>query len=235
MRFDQLITGRLLRRYKRFLADVELSDGSVVTVHCPNTGAMTGCAEPGSPVWLSVNASKSRKYPHTWELVQTSTGMACVHSARANQVVQQGIGDGVVPGLEAYPVWQREVRYHDNSRIDLLLEGAAGRVFVEVKSVTLCRTGGCGVFPDAVSERARKHVLALRAVRDRSTRVLLFFCVMHNGIESVSAAADIDPHYRDVLGQAMADGLEVMAWRAAVTPEGIALAKALPFSLDMPV
>jgi sugar fermentation stimulation protein A len=234
MQFDSLLEGRLLRRYKRFLADVELPGGEIITVHCPNTGAMTGCAEAGARVWLSLSDSKTRKYAHTWELVETSRGMACIHSARANRVVREAVVAGRIPGFGDYPDIRVEVKYGEGSRVDLLLEGDAGRVFVEVKSVTLCREGGRGAFPDAVSERGRKHLQALQAVRDRATRAVLFFCVFHQGINSVSAAGDIDPRYRDALQQAMAAGVEVLAWRASISPQGIDLSQALPFSLDPP-
>ena len=234
MQFDALLEGRLLRRYKRFLADVELPGGEVITVHCPNTGAMTGCAEPGSRVWLSVSDSKTRKYPHTWELVETSHGMACIHSARANRVVREALAAGRIPDFGDYPDIRSEVKYAGGSRVDLLLEGDAGRVFVEVKSVTLCREGGRGAFPDAVSERGRKHLQALQSVRDKTTRAILFFCVFHQGIDSVSAAGDIDPRYRNALREALAAGVEVLAWGANITPRGIDLLRPLSFSLDPP-
>ena len=231
--FPALTEGRLLRRYKRFLADVELADGSVITAHCPNTGAMTGCAEPGSAVWLSRSDSPTRKYPFTWELVATPAGLACIHSARANAVVNEAFARGLVPGFAAWPTIRTEVKYASGSRIDLLLEGSAGRVFVEVKCVTLCRDGGLGLFPDAVSERGRRHLLALREVAaEADTRALLFFCVFHSGVTRVSAAGDIDPQYRDTLAQVMDDGVDVLAWRTAVSTRGLELNQALPFSLD---
>jgi sugar fermentation stimulation protein A len=229
-----MLEGRLLRRYKRFLADVELPGGEIITVHCPNTGAMTGCAEAGSRVWLSVSDSKTRKYPHTWELVETANGMACIHSAKANQVVREAFAAGLIPGFDAYPDIRREVKYGQGSRVDLLLEGESGRVFVEVKSVTLCRDGGIGQFPDAVSERGRKHIKALQGVLAADTRAVLFFCVFHSGIAGVSVAGGIDPLYRETLGEALAAGVEVLAWRAQVSPQGIELRQALPFSLDPP-
>lgn len=234
MRFGDLLQGRLLRRYKRFLADVELADGRRITAHCPNTGAMTGCAEPGSRVWLSTSDSKTRKYPQTWELVETEEGMACIHSARANAVVREAFASGRIPGFEAYPEIRAEVKYGQGSRADLLLQGSAGRVYVEVKSVTLCRAGGQGLFPDAVSERGRKHLRELQAVCDGDTRAVLFFCVFHAGIQRVSAAGDIDPRYRDALQEAMGARVEVLAWRAALAPSGIELERALPFALDPP-
>ncbi|MAT95002.1 MAG: DNA/RNA nuclease SfsA [Halioglobus sp.] len=235
MRFDALQQGVLLRRYKRFLADVELPGGEVITAHCPNTGAMTGCAEPGSRVWLSRSEVKTRKYPHTWELVETAAGMACIHSALANRVTAEAFAAGDVPGFDAYPQLSREVKYGQGSRCDLLLQGAGGRVFVEVKCVTLCRDGGLGLFPDAVSERGRKHLLALRDVAaEEGTRALLFFCVFHSGVRRGCAAGDIDPRYRDTLAQVMDEGVEVLAWGASVSTAGLALQGELPFSVDAP-
>ena len=233
MRFDKLVPGILRRRYKRFLADVELEGGQVITAHCPNTGAMTGCADPGARVWLSTSQAKTRKYPHTWELVKTRDGMACVHSALANRVAREAFAAGQVPGFEAYSGIRSEVKYGQGSRADLLLEGDyGGRVFVEVKSVTLCRDAGWGAFPDAVSERGRKHLQELQSVLAADTRALLFFCVFHNGIRGVSPAGDIDPAYRQALEQAMAAGVEVLAWQTRVTTRGITPAGPLPFALD---
>jgi sugar fermentation stimulation protein A len=232
MKFGELTQARLVRRYKRFLADVELPGGEVITVHCPNTGAMTACAEPGCRVWLSRSTVKTRKYPHTWELIETDAGMACIHSAKANQVVREAFESGLIPGFEDYPNIRSEVKYGENSRADLLLEGESGRVFVEVKSVTLLREPAQGAFPDAVSERGRKHLVELQAICDEDTRAVMFYCVFHQGIQSVSAAGDIDPRYREALLQAMAGGVEVLAWQAHITPSEIRLAKELPFSVD---
>ena len=233
MKFDALQEATLIRRYKRFLADVELPGGEVITVHCPNTGAMTGCAEPGSRVWLSVSDSKTRKYPHTWELVETAQGIACVHSARANKVVRESFAASSIPGFESYPDIQSEVKYGKGSRVDLLLRGERGQVFIEVKSVTLCRPDGVGLFPDAVSERGRKHLMELaRVAQEDSTRAVLFYCVFHNGIDHVSVAGDIDPGYRSAFIEAQAAGVEVLAWQAHVDSQGMKLIAPLPFSVD---
>jgi sugar fermentation stimulation protein A len=232
VQFGQLVEGRLVRRYKRFLADVVLPGGDIVTVHCPNTGAMTGCIEPDARVWLSVSPSPSRKYPHTWELVETSRGIACIHSAKANTVVREAFSAGRVPGFAAYPEIRPEVKYAQGSRADLLLSGDEGRVFVEIKSVTLCRDGGVGLFPDAVSERGRRHLEALQSVLDARTRALLIFCVMHTGIEAVSAAGEIDPQYRSTLAEAIAAGVELLAFATEISPAGVELARPLPFRLD---
>ena len=234
MQFDALEEGVLRKRYKRFLADVELSSGEVITVHCPNTGAMTGCAESGSRVWLSRSDSRTRKYPHTWELVETPRGMACIHAARANGVVREAFEAGNIPGFSDYPELRTEVKYGAGSRVDLLLAGQSGQVFVEVKSVTLCTDNGWGLFPDAVSERGRKHLEELASVAAGPDRALMFFCAFHAGVDAVSTAADIDPAYREAMVRALEAGLEVMAWRADISPAGVALVEALPFTLDPP-
>jgi sugar fermentation stimulation protein A len=232
MELPALEEGRLLRRYKRFLADVELPDGQVITAHCPNTGAMTGCTPEGARVWLSRSTSPTRKYPCTWELVDTPAGLACIHSAKANKVVAEGFESGVIPGFDAYPELRREVKYGKGSRADLVLSGDAGRIFVEVKSVTLCQAGGQGLFPDAVSERGRKHLAELAAVLDSNTRAVMFYCVFHNGIQRVATAGQIDPRYRQAMADALEAGVEVMAWRAGVDTGQIGLECPLPFSLD---
>ena len=228
MKFDKpLIPGTLQRRYKRFLADVALDSGEQLTVHCPNTGAMTGCAEPGSRIWLSVSDSKTRKYPHSWELVDTGHGMACIHSARANAVVEEAMENGQIDALSGYESVRREVKYGKGSRADLLLEGKTARCFVEVKSVTLCLEDGNGAFPDAVSERARKHLRELQAVAESGERAVIFFCVFHEGIERVLPAHEIDPAYCEALAEAQAAGVEAIAWGASISPEGIKLEREL--------
>ncbi len=232
MKIGPLQEGRLLRRYKRFLADVELPDGEVITVHCPNTGAMTGCAEAGSRVWLSHSDSKTRKYPHTWELVETAAGMACIHSAKANPVVREALEAGRVPELAGFTDIRSEVKYGAGSRADLVLARGEEQVYIEVKCVTLGTAGGQGLLPDAVSDRGRKHLRELQAIRDESTRAVMFYCVFHAGVEGVSAAGEIDPRYRDALAQAMDAGVEVLAWRADVSPTSLKLVAPLPFSLD---
>lgn len=229
-----MVEGRLRRRYKRFLADVELLDGSCVTVHCPNTGAMTGCALPGSRVWLSRSTVATRKYPHTWELVETPSGIACIHSALANKVVAEALENGILAGFDAWPVHRSEVAVAGGSRVDFVLEGSGGQVFIEVKSVTLCREDGAGLFPDAVSVRARKHLRALQMLCGGRNRAILLFCVFHEGIRSVSAAGEIDPGYRDALAAAAAAGVEIQAWATSIRDGVITLTKALPFTLDPP-
>lgn len=231
MTFDKLIPATLERRYKRFLADVVLEAGERITVHCPNTGAMTGCAEPGSRVWLSRSNSSTRKYPHGWELVETAQGMACIHSARANRVVEEAILEDVIPALSGYPELNREVRYGRGSRADLRLSGPnRPGCTIEVKSVTLCRESGVGVFPDAVSVRASRHLEELSDLAREGHRAVIFFCVFHEGIEVVQPARDIDPRYCQALENALGAGVEAMAWGGRISPAGIDLTRELQVS-----
>ncbi len=226
---SKLVPARLIKRYKRFLADVALESGEQTTVHCPNTGAMSGCAEPGRSIWLSVSDSKTRKYPHTWELIDTGAGMACIHSARANSVVSEAVESGLVTALGGYSSLQREVKYGAGSRADMVLAGEGVRCVVEVKSVTLLQSDGTGAFPDAISTRARKHLQELQAVVESGERAVIFFCVFHQGIQRVVPARDIDPAYAEALETALQAGVEAMAWSAQVTPAGISLRREIPF------
>ena len=216
-----LISGRLERRYKRFLADVHLDSGEHVTAHCPNTGAMTGLADVGARVWLSRSDNPKRKYALTLELVETASGLACIHSVRANQWVREGIAAGVIPALSGALKVRSEVRYGEDSRADLLLNMGEQRVFVEVKAVTLHEGGGLGLFPDTVSVRATKHLQALRAVIDEHTRAALVFCALHEGIARVAPAAAIDPTYAAALKAAADAGVEVYAMSTHISPAGI--------------
>jgi len=230
MQFDTLIPATLHKRYKRFLADVELDTGEKITAHCPNTGAMTACAEPGSRVWLSLSDNPKRKYPHTWELVQTSSGdMACIHSAKANALVKEAIENGVVKELSNYQAIHSEVKFgSEKSRVDFLLEGANEKCFVEVKSVTLLLAAGLGVFPDAVSERGSRHLRELIEMKAQGHRAVLFFCVQHTGIEQVAPADLIDSRYGETFREALARGVEVLAYGASISPRAIRLHKPLP-------
>ena len=230
MELTDLVPARLVRRYKRFLADVILEDGREITVHCPNTGAMTGCAEPGSWIWLRDSADPRRKYRYTWELIETATGtLACVHSARANALVAEALEHNGIPELAGYGRLRREARFGaEGSRVDLLLsEGPGPDCYVEVKSVTLHVGDGLGLFPDAVSLRGRKHLRELMAVRAAGQRAVLLFAVQHSGIRRVAPADGIDPEYAQTLRAAMAAGVEVLAYGAVIEPPRISLAAPL--------
>ncbi|MYM64326.1 DNA/RNA nuclease SfsA [Pseudomaricurvus sp. HS19] len=231
MNFDPpLAEGRLLRRYKRFLADVELPGGEQVTIHCPNTGSMKACLAEGSPCWFSVSDNPKRKYSRTWEIATTPTGdLAGVNTGRANALVEEAIVNGTIAELQGYERVRREVPYGaERSRIDLLLEGAAGNCYVEVKNVTLCEDEGQGLFPDSVSSRGTKHLRELAAMVAEGHRAVLLFCAQHTGIRRVSAAAEIDPLYAQTLAEVAAQGVEVYAYQASIAPDAIALRTPLP-------
>lgn len=227
-----LIPAKLLRRYKRFLADVEFDDGSVLTVHTPNTGAMTGCSDPGSTAWLRDVNNPKRKYRYSWEVTQNLQGvMVGVHTGVTNALVKEAIEAGVVAELQGYEAIRQEVRYgEERSRIDLLLQGHAdGRdCYVEIKNVTTCDEDGFGFFPDAVSTRASKHLRELMAMVAQGQRAVIFFCVQRGDVQRVRPADEIDPTYGETLRQAVAAGVEALAYRADVAPDEIRLTTALP-------
>lgn len=230
---EPLVPGRLLRRYKRFLADVELEDGTCITAHTANTGAMTGCCAPGSRVWLSVSPNPARRYRHTWELVEVAPGsLVGINTARATELVREAIAAGRVPGLDGYAALRSEVRSGD-SRIDLLLTGhdRLPDCFVEVKSVTLAE-GGIGYFPDAVSARATRHLERLAALAADGIRAVIFFCVQRGDTREVRPADHVDPVYGAALRSAIRAGVEAVAFGARVTPEALILDRALPVCVD---
>lgn len=220
----------LLRRYKRFLADIQTPSGEIFTIHCPNTGSMKNCWAESSPCWYSDSGNPKRKYRHTLEITTTPEGaLAGVNTSRANALVEEAINGGVVAELQGYERLRREVRYgEENSRIDLLLSGEAGDCYVEVKNVTLAE-GARGLFPDAVSSRGAKHLRELQKLAETGVRAVLFYCVQHSGIETVEAARDIDPAYAAALDAALAAGVEVLAYRARIGAGEIVLTEALPF------
>lgn len=219
--------GVLVRRYRRFLADIETADGARTTIHCPNTGAMHGCADPGSAIWYATSDNAGRKYRHTLELVEGSDGhLVCVHSARANALVAEAIAAGLVPGAPADAPLQREVAIAGHGRLDLRVGG----MFVEVKAVTL-KLGNVGAFPDAVSARATRHANALRELALAGSRAMLAFCVLRNGIGAVRPADGIDPAYGAALRRAAAAGVQVLAVGCRVSPVGIEPRGLLPVKL----
>lgn len=228
-------SGVLLRRYKRFLADVRLADGTEITIHCPNTGSMKNCLVPGSPCWFSRAANPKRKYPHTWELASTPSGhLAGINTGRANALVEEAIHNGVIAELQGYETLYREKRYgSENSRIDFLLECDDRQCFVEVKNVTLMEEVGQGLFPDAVSTRGSKHLRELMMMVNEGKRAVLLFCVQHTGIEWVAPADAIDPVYGETLRRAASVGVEILAYGVRILPERgeIVLAGKLPVRL----
>ena len=232
MKLPKLIPALLVKRYKRFLADVEFADGSKVTAHCPNTGAMTGCIDSGSTVWLSHSENPKRKYAYTLELVETKNGLTCIHSARANKVVMEALENGLIKELSEYRKISSEVRYGQGSRADFVLcREDETSIILEVKAVTFHLGDGLGAFPDAKSVRALKHTVELTNAINSSTRSLIIFCVLHSGINKVSVAKEVDPDYYVALESALRAGLEVQAWSVDISTSALTLSRRIPFDL----
>ncbi len=236
MRFPApLIPAVLVRRYKRFLADVRLPDGSVLTAHCPNPGAMAGCAEPGFPARLSRSPNPRRKLAHTLELVHNGACWIGVNPALANAVVAEALAEGRIPSLAGFGGTRREAAFGRNSRCDFLLSGPRGRLYLEVKSVTLVGRDGLYAFPDAVTARGLKHMRDLaEAVRAGHRAAVLFLIQRGDGGPGFRAAGEIDPAYARGLAEAVRAGVEVLPYQTTVCEDGITLEASVPFFGDLP-
>ncbi|GAB4375546.1 MAG: DNA/RNA nuclease SfsA [Calditrichia bacterium] len=226
-----LISGTLVQRYKRFLADIKLDSGQLVTAHCPNSGSMKSFNEPGSPVLLSVSRNPKRKLPYTWEMIRVNNIWVGINTNHPNKLVREGIEQNVISELQGYDIIRSEVNYGNRSRIDLLLEGSKGRCYIEIKNVTLVE-GERALFPDAVTLRGQKHLKELMGVVSDGWRAVIFFVVQRGDGELVSPADEIDPEYGRLLRQAAARGVELLAYQAAVLPEEIKISHRVPVVLD---
>jgi sugar fermentation stimulation protein A len=233
MRFPSpLVRGRLKQRYKRFLADVVLDTGEHITAACPNTGAMVGLAAPGSVVWLSKSEAVTRKYPHTWELVEADLGAGAtlvgINPMQPNRLVAEAIAAGGIKKLAGYETLRREVKYGEASRIDLLLEDERkGRCYVEIKNVHLMRTTGRAEFPDGVTTRGAKHLRELAAMVAQGHRAVMLYLIQRADAETFSIADDFDAAYAEAFKLATAAGVEALAYRCRLSPEEIAVDKAV--------
>ncbi|MEQ9872479.1 DNA/RNA nuclease SfsA [Pectobacterium brasiliense] len=226
----RLQPARLIKRYKRFLADVVTPEGETLTLHCANTGAMTGCATPGDTVWYSTSDNPKRKYAQSWELTETQQNhWICVNTLRANTLLYEALLENRIEELAGYPDVKTEVKYGtENSRVDLLLQ-APDRIdcYIEVKSVTLLQHE-CGYFPDAVTLRGQKHLRELQQMVANGKRAVLFFAVLHSGIQQVSPARHIDPRYAELFTEAQQAGVEILCYGSTLCPDGITLTHKLP-------
>ncbi|WP_298848683.1 DNA/RNA nuclease SfsA [uncultured Salinicola sp.] len=217
MNYPALLPGTLLRRYKRFLADIELDDGREVIAHCPNTGSMRAVNVPGCRVWVSPSTNPARKLSWTWELIELPDGaggvdLVSVHTGRANALVEEALRGGLVPELAGFAELKREAGV-EGARLDFRLGEAQGRdTFVEVKQVTLKESDGHGYFPDSVSERGRRHLEVLAELVAQGHRGVLLFCAAHTGIDDVAPAAHLDPAYARTLQAVAERGVEVLAY-----------------------
>lgn len=228
-----LLKGRLVKRYKRFLADVILEDGRAVTATCPNTGAMLGLTAEGATVWLSESDKATRKYPHTWEMVEADLGQGPVtvgiNTGHPNAIVSEAIKAGVIPGLAGYASLRREVKYGVGSRVDLLLEDAGKPAcFVEIKNVHLMRTAGLAEFPDSRTERGVKHLGELAREVSEGKRAVMVYLIQRADAGAFDVARDIDPAYAAAAASARAQGVEMLAYRCTLSPTAIELDARVP-------
>ncbi|MDO9624466.1 MAG: DNA/RNA nuclease SfsA [Pseudomonas sp.] len=235
MRYEPALEqGRLLRRYKRFLADIETASGELLTIHCPNTGSMLNCMSEGARVWFSRTNDPKRKLPGTWEIGETPQGrLAVINTGRANGLVEEALRAGLISELTGFSALQREVAYgQERSRIDFRLDYPSGAAFVEVKSVTLgFADSRVAAFPDARTERGAKHLRELATLAREGIRAVQLYCVNLTEIDAVRPAEEIDPAYAAALREAVSAGVEVLAYGAQITPQEVRLTHRLEVQL----
>ena len=238
MKFNtKLVSGRLIKRYKRFLADVTLDSGEEITAHCANPGAMTGLKEPGSKVWLSLSDNPKRKLKYSWELIAVGDGgrnssknrLVGINTAHPNGIVAAAIMAGAIEELLSYGGLRREVKYGMNSRIDILLEDdARPPCYVEVKNVHLLREKGLAEFPDSVTVRGTKHLGELSNMVQEGARAVMFYLIQRTDTDRFAVAGDIDPNYQDAFVKAHEAGVEMLAYDTKITTTSIELASPVP-------
>ena len=235
MRFSSpLQAGVLLKRYKRFLADIRLDDGQEITAHCANPGSMLGVAIDGAPVWVSKSPNKNRKLPYSWEIIDLDGVLLAVNTSNPNKIAYEAIEAGVIPELTGYESLRREVKYGEGSRIDLLLEG--GRrdrpCYVEIKNVHLSQEKGLAEFPDSVTARGAKHMAELADMARSGNRAVMLFVAQRGDCRRFRPAADLDPTYAAALKSAVAAGVEPLAYDCEVTTSEVVLRKPLEIDLE---
>lgn len=227
--------GRLIKRYKRFLADVELSSGETVTAHCANPGSMLAVAETGARVWLSKNDDPKRKLKYSWELIELGDALVAINTSNPNTIAAEAIAAGVIPELTGYATHRREVKYGEASRIDLLLEDAnKPDCYVEVKNVNLKRGGTLAEFPDSVTKRGAKHLKELANMVAAGKRAVQLFIIQRNDCDAFDIARDIDPTYDAALREALDAGVEPLVYACDVTLVGVELTHPVALKLGAP-
>jgi sugar fermentation stimulation protein A len=225
--------GRLVQRYKRFFADVTMDSGEALTAHCPNPGAMLGLNAPGLGVWLSRSDKATRKLAWTLELVEADAGLVGVNTLNPNRLVAEALATDAIPELAGYAVHRREVKFGAASRVDFVLTGP-GRpdCYVEVKNCHLRRQGALAEFPDCVAARSAKHLRELAAEVARGNRAVQLFVIQRTDCDRFAACADLDPVYAAGLEVAADAGVEVLAYRCAISPEAVSVAERVPWARD---
>lgn len=229
-----LVRGTLVKRYKRFMADVTLDDGAVVTAHCANSGSMLSVNEPGSEVWISPAANPDRKLKWTWEMIRVGDTLVGINTSLPNAIAAEAVEGGRIPELTGYSKLRREVKYGKNSRIDLLLEDdAKGQCYVEIKNVTMRRNleGGPLEFPDGVTSRGAKHLVELADMVAAGHRAVMLYLVQREDGDRFEMAADIDPTYAEGLAEARKNGVEAICYRCRLTPDSIDLTDPVPMNV----
>ena len=229
--WPQLIPGTLVKRYKRFMADVKLKSGEIVTAHCPNSGSMQECCDPGRPVYLSFHDNPKRKLKYTWELIEMPTSPVGINTLVPNRLVMKSITNGMVADLKDYDNIVREVKTPNNSRLDLLLtKGDQDRCFVEIKNCTLVKEG-VAFFPDAVTSRGLKHLVEMRSLVSAGTRCVMFYLIQRMDAKIFKPADHIDPAYGRELRQAIKCGIEILVYDVHIDLEAITLNRKIPYKL----
>jgi sugar fermentation stimulation protein A len=231
LKWPSLIQGTLIKRYKRFMAEVKLRNGHVVTAHCPNSGSMMECSEPGRMVYLSRHNNPKRKLKYTWEMIEMPSSLVGVNTMVPNRLVKTSVLAGKIPGLSGFDQVRPEVKYGENSRIDLLLEKGDERCFVEIKNCTLV-TDRVACFPDAVTSRGLKHLKELQNQVRSGDRSVMFYLIQRMDAKLFRPADHIDPAYGKELRKAVKNGVEVMVYDVTLDPKGIRLNNAIPFELQ---
>jgi len=229
--WPELIPGILVKRYKRFMADVTFADGEVVTAHCPNSGSMQECCEPGRPVYLSFHDNPKRKLKYTWELIEMPTSIVGINTLIPNRLVAESIEAGLIPDLNGYDNIAREVKTSDHTRLDILLSSEDGnRCYVEIKNCTLVKEG-IACFPDAVTSRGLKHLVELSSLVSKGFRCVIFYVIQRMDAKIFQPADHIDPAYGRELRQALKHGVEIMVYDTRIDLKTISLNRKIPYNL----
>ncbi|WP_430812799.1 MULTISPECIES: DNA/RNA nuclease SfsA [unclassified Carboxylicivirga] len=230
MKFDTpLVHGTLIRRYKRFLSDIQLDDGTVVLAHCTNSGSMKTCLEEGAEVYLSPAKDPKRKTPYTWEMIKLNGKWVGINTSHPNRIAFEAVKNGEIPQLKGYDHVQREVKT-GNSRIDIMAQKTDETCFIEVKNVTM-KDGAYARFPDAVTTRGKKHLNELITLKKEGIRAVMLYIIQRSDVEIFAPAPSIDPAYAEALSEAYKAGVEIIPIRVKVSPQAIVIDKILPFEL----